>query len=109
MPVGAVASFAHRVAGLLLFLCLPLVAFLLDLSLQGSNGFAHAGQLLQSPWLRVLQVGVAWSLLHHFLAGLRFLAFDLGWGTSRMAARRSALVVNLAAPVLTLIILWRLW
>jgi len=109
MPVGAVASFAHRVAGLLLFLCLPLMAFLLDLSLQGPDGFAHAVRLLQSPWLRALQAGVAWSLLHHFLAGLRFLAFDLGWGTSRMAARRSALVVNLAAPVLTLIILWRLW
>lgn len=109
MPVGAVASFAHRVAGVLLFLCLPLAAFLLDLSLQGPDGFGHAARLLQTPWLRILQAVVAWSLLHHYLAGLRFLAIDIGWGGSLPAARSSALAVNLAAPVLTLILLWRLW
>lgn len=109
MPVGAVASFAHRVAGVLLFLCLPLAAFLLDLSLQGPDGFERVAQLLQTPWLRALQAAVAWSLLHHYLAGLRFMAIDIGWGGSRAAARSSALAVNLAAPALTLILLWRLW
>lgn len=109
MPVGAVASFAHRVAGVLLFLCLPLAAFLLDLSLQGPGGFEHAAHLLRTPWLRALQAAIAWSLLHHYLAGLRFMAIDVGWGSSRAAARRSALAVNLAAPALTLLLLWRLW
>lgn len=109
MPVGAVASFAHRIAGVLLFLCLPLAAFLLDVSLQGPDGFDRAARLLQAPWVRALQVVIVWSLLHHFLAGLRFLAIDVGWGSRLPVARGLALAATLAAPLLTAMLLWRLW
>ena len=34
-PAGAIASIAHRISGVLLFLSLPYLAWLLDLSLQG--------------------------------------------------------------------------
>lgn len=109
MPVGALASIGHRISGVFLFLSLPLAAFLLDLSLQGQTGFEQAAQLLSSPLLRLVQVVLAWSLVHHALAGLRFLLIDVDVGVEKPTARASAFVVNLAAPILALLLLWRIW
>ena len=109
MPVGAVASIGHRISGVFLFLSLPLAAFLLDLSLQGQAGFEQAARLLSSPWLRLVQIVLAWSIAHHALAGLRVLLIDVDVGVEKPVARTSALVVNLAAPVLALLFLWGIW
>lgn len=109
MPVGALTSIGHRLSGVLLFLCLPLAAFMLDLSLQGADGFAQAARLLNSPWLRFVELVVAWSLAHHFLAGIRFLLIDLEIGVDKAPARMTALAVNVAAPVVAALCLWRLW
>lgn len=109
MPVGAITSIAHRLSGILLFLCIPLAAFLLELSLRGPEGFERAAQLLSSPPLRLAQLILAWALAHHLLAGIRFLLIDVEVGVARPAARASALAVNLLAPLLALLMLWRFW
>jgi len=109
MPVGALTSIGHRLSGVLLFLCIPLAAFLLDLSLQGPDGFVQAAQLLVSPMLRLIEMLVAWSLAHHALAGLRFLLIDVEVGVDKPTARASALAVNLAAPLLAILFLWSIW
>lgn len=109
LPVGALTSIGHRLSGVLLFLCMPWATFLLDLSLQGADGFAQAVDLLTSPWLRAVELLVAWSLAHHFLAGIRFLLLDLDIGVDKAPARATAWAVNLAAPVLAALCLWRLW
>ena len=43
--------------------------------------------------MRLMLLVLAWSLLHHLFAGMRYLALDLGLGLEREAARPSALVV----------------
>lgn len=109
MPVGAVASIGHRISGVFLFLSLPLAAFLLDLSLQGQAGFEQAAELLSSPLLRMVQIVLTWSIIHHALAGLRFLLIDVDVGVLKPTARASALAVNLAAPILSMLFLWSIW
>lgn len=109
MPVGAIASIAHRLSGILLFLCIPVAAFLLELSLRGPDGFERAAQLLGALPLRLVLLILAWSLAHHLLAGIRFLLIDLEIGVALPAARASALAVNLLAPLLALLMLWRFW
>lgn len=109
MPVGAITSFAHRITGILLFLTIPLAAFLLELSLRGPDGFEQAARLLTSAPLRMLLLIFAWALAHHLLAGIRFLLIDLDIGVDKGAARASALAVNLTAPLLAMLLLWRLW
>jgi succinate dehydrogenase / fumarate reductase, cytochrome b subunit len=101
-PVGAVTSIAHRLSGLLLFLAFPVLVYWLDLSLRDPAGYARAVEWLQCDWVRFASVLVAWSLLHHLFAGLRFLLIDLGVGVERTAARRSAWAVNGLALLLTL-------
>ena len=102
-PVGAVASIAHRISGVCLFLSLPFWIYLLDLSLQGPDGFTQTLGILQSPWIRTGLLFAAWTFFHHLLCGVRFLLLDAGIGCELRQARRSAWFVNVAALAMTLI------
>jgi len=108
-PVGAVASIAHRISGVLLFLSIPLLVYLLDLSLQDLRGFNQAAALLQSDWFRLASTLVAWSLFHHLFSGIRFLLIDIGAGVGLRQARTTAWLVNVAGAAAALLYLgWML-
>ncbi len=109
MPVGAVASIAHRISGVLLFLAVPAMIWLLERSLAGPEGFAQALDVLRHPLARLVTILLVWALLHHLLAGLRFLLIDLEIGVERAPARAGAWLVNLGAPLLTLLLLGAWW
>jgi succinate dehydrogenase / fumarate reductase cytochrome b subunit len=109
LPVPGVASIAHRVSGVLLFLAIPLFLFIFQRSMQGEAGYAEALNLLRHPLVMLITLVLLWSLLHHWLAGIRYLLIDVDVGVERAAARRSAWTVLLLAPVLTVIILGVLW
>ena len=101
-PAGAITSIAHRISGVLLFLSLPFQIYLLDLSLQGPLGFDKTLATLHNGWFKAGFTLIVWSLLHHLLSGIRFLLIDTGRGVSLQQARRSARLVNVIAPLMTL-------
>jgi succinate dehydrogenase / fumarate reductase cytochrome b subunit len=108
-PVGAVTSIAHRISGVLLILSTPLLVYLLDLSLQDSDGFDRAAALLQTTGFRLGSTLVAWSLFHHLFSGIRFLFIDVGTGVGLRQARTSAWLVNVAGLAAALLYLgWML-
>ncbi|RMD71172.1 MAG: succinate dehydrogenase, cytochrome b556 subunit [Gammaproteobacteria bacterium] len=102
LPVMAVTSFLHRVAGLVLFLAIPPGLWFLQRSLSSEAGFLEVGDLWQGLPGRVLWGVVLWAFAHHFLAGVRFLLMDAGMGGSLKVARGSAWAVNLASPLIAL-------
>lgn len=104
-PIGAIASIAHRVSGVLMFIALPVLAALLDASLRSEAGFASVRGLLSSPLALVVSGVLAWALVHHVLAGIRHLLMDVGIGGELERARASARFVLLAAPALALLLL----
>ena len=104
-PIGAIASIAHRVSGVLLFIALPVLAVLLDASLRDEAGFASVRGLFSSPLSLVVAGVLAWALVHHVLAGIRPLLMDVGVGSELVRARASARLVLVAAPALTLLFL----
>ena len=105
-PVGAVTSIAHRISGILLFLSLPFLIYLLDLSLRGPGGFDKALATVQNGWFEAGFTLLVWSLLQHLLSGIRFLLIDIEQGVTLQQARRSAWLVNILAPVMTLACSW---
>lgn len=104
-PIGAIASIAHRVSGVLLFITLPVIALLFDASLRSEEVFASLRKLLSSPLSVVAATVLVWALVHHVLAGVRHLLMDVGVGSELARARASARLVLLAAPVLALLFL----
>lgn len=103
LPVGALTSITHRVSGVLLAIGLPLGVYLLDLSLQGPQGYARVGALFGQPLLKACAVALAWALSHHALAGIRHLLSDVDIGSDLHNARRSAWLVNLGGIAIALL------
>ncbi|WP_456447261.1 succinate dehydrogenase, cytochrome b556 subunit [Thiolapillus sp.] len=108
LPVAAVMSIAHRGAGVLLFLAIPLLIGLLSLALSGDAGFVRAALVVQQPLGKVVLFLLLWALAHHFLAGIRYLLLDAHLGVRAPYFRHSAWAVLGAAPVLALMLLWGL-
>lgn len=104
LPVGGVVSILHRVSGLLMVLAIPVFAWLFAQALAGPEGFAATALFLAHPLARLLLLLLAWALLHHLFAGVRYLLIDLGLGVQRPAARRSAWTALAAALAVTLVV-----
>lgn len=104
LPVPGMLSILHRASGALMFLALPALLWLLDLSLRSETGYEHLRQFASNPVVRLVLVGAAWALLHHACAGVRYLALDMDLGVDRAAARRSAWAVFAVSGALTALV-----
>ncbi len=93
LPLPGVVSFLHRVSGVFMFIAIPFLVYLLDLSLRGQMGFQRAAQILSSPLAVIALLVLLWSLLHHLFAGIRFLFIDFDMGVDKQPARQSAWLV----------------
>lgn len=109
LPVGGVTSIFHRASGALLALSTPVLLYALMLSLRSPEDFQALADWVDG-WLgKLVLLACAWALAHHFLAGLRHLGFDLGWGEDRPTSRLTAwLSIGLAAAITALVALWSL-
>lgn len=108
LPVGGVMSIIHRITGVILFLAIPLMIYLLDHSLISEAGFNQVVVQAHTTLGSVLLLGLMWALSHHLLAGIRHLFIDVDLGVDKPTARMTALVVILVAPVLGLALTWGL-
>lgn len=102
-PVGAVTSIGHRVSGVVLALCTPVLIYLLDASLRSAEDYQGIRALLGTAPAKGMLVVILWAFSHHFLAGIRHLLMDIDVGSSLPAARRSAWLVNMASVALALL------
>lgn len=103
MPVGALTSITHRIAGILLALGIPFTIYLLALSLQGPQGYAQVVGMFDKFAFKVLMILFIWVLAHHLLAGLRHLLSDIDIGSHLHPARLSAWIVNCSAAAIALL------
>ncbi len=105
LPVNALVSILHRVAGVFLVLGLPVWATWFVRSLEGEAGYLAVHAALASPGGALFAGATLAALAHHGFAGLRHLLLDAHWGLGREASRRSAWAV-LVADVLALPLIW---
>lgn len=103
-PIAAIMSVGHRASGVLMILAIPFLAYILDLSLAGPDGFAAVKTILDSLFIKLVLFVVLWAMLHHLLAGIRFLLIDFDMGVEKEIATKSAQAVMVAAPVLAVLI-----
>ena len=103
-PIAAIMSVGHRASGILMVLVLPLLIYLLDISLQDEQGFAAAREVLQNGLVKLILFLVLWALMHHLLAGIRYLLIDFDIGVDKESGRKSATAVMVIAPLLALAI-----
>ena len=109
LPPAGLVSIMHRISGAALFLLLPLLLWLWDLSLTSELSFVRLREVGAQWWMKLILLGVIWAVLHHLVAGIRYLALDLHIGIDKESSRRSALWVYFISVPLTLIAALRLF
>lgn len=109
LPLPGVVSIMHRVSGAFLFLLLPVLLYILQLSLSSADGFAEVRSWFQTPVAKLALLLVVWAYLHHFCMGLRYLALDLDIGVQLAQARLTAKLVLVVSLVLTVLVGVALW
>jgi succinate dehydrogenase / fumarate reductase cytochrome b subunit len=109
LPLAGFASILHRVSGAGLFLMLPLLIYLLQLSLGTPQDFETFKAVMDHPLVKLILLGLLWAFLHHFCMGIRILLLDMHIGIELAAARSSAKAVLGVSLLLTAILGMKLW
>ena len=104
LPIAGIMSIIHRATGVFMFLALPYLIHLLELSLSGPDGFAEANAAVHGFIGKVFVFLIMWSLMHHLLAGIRYLLIDVHYGVEKSMAQQTALAVVIAGPILGLLL-----
>lgn len=109
LPLPGYVSILHRVSGAVLFLALPFLLLLLDQSLRSIETYTNLTEHMVNPVLKLGLLGLLWAFLHHFCAGLRYLAIDLHLLPTLAAARASSVWVMAVSLALTVVLGVKLW
>jgi len=109
LPVPGLISIMHRASGAALFLFIPVLLTLFELSLESSQTFLRFKAVFSHWAFKLVLIGLVWAYLHHLFAGIRHLALDLHYGSELPAARATSWIVLVGAIVLTAIITVKIW
>jgi succinate dehydrogenase / fumarate reductase cytochrome b subunit len=104
LPLAGFVSILHRVSGLLLFMALPLLLWALQASMRSIETYTTLMEIVQHPLSKLVCLGLLWAFLHHFCAGIRYLAIDLHLASSLARARASSKWVMGVSLLLTILI-----
>ena len=115
LPPAGMVSIAHRVSGVLMFMLLPFVVWLFDVSLSSEISYerftsAYASGLGFVPaWgVKLITLALIWAYLHHFVAGLRHLWMDATHAVSMEFGFRSAIATFAISLLLTVVLGFKL-
>ena len=103
-PITAFASILHRVSGVITYIALGILLWLLSLSLSSEQGFAQAQAITDTFLVKFILWGILTALAYHVVGGVRHLLMDLGFGEENLAgASRSARIAFAITIVLSLL------
>lgn len=103
MPPPALVSILHRISGAALFLALPLLLWLFDLSLISETSYERLAAIASNWLVKLVLLALIWAFLHHLVAGIRYLVLDMLVGLEREQARKNALAVFAVSLPLTVL------
>ena len=93
MPFTAVLSILHRITGIIIFLAVPFLIWLLQESLSSPIGYAKVDEILSGGFYRFAFFGVLWAFAYHIMAGIKHLLMDLGHGETIEGAKISSILL----------------
>jgi succinate dehydrogenase / fumarate reductase, cytochrome b subunit len=109
LPVAGLVSILHRASGLIMFVLLPFIIWLFDISVTSeisygtfTSAFGHGIGFVPGWFLKLIVLALIWSYLHHLIAGLRHLWMDATHAVTKEFGRSSAIVTLSVSIVLTL-------
>ena len=88
----AIASILHRLSGVIVFLLVPVLLWLLDKSLSSPEGFAQVQEIFNGFFVRFIVWVFVAGLIYHFIAGVKHLLANLGFAEELQSGRIAATI-----------------
>ncbi len=108
-PVTSISSILHRISGVILFLVIPILLYMLSLSLDSTESFNQLRECMTGPVAKFVLWGIVASLLFHLVAGIRHLLMDAGLGESLSGGRTGAYLVLILGAILAILAGFWIW
>ncbi|SCB87810.1 succinate dehydrogenase cytochrome b556 subunit [Kosakonia oryziphila] len=109
-PVTAIASILHRASGVITFVAVGILLWLLGLSLSSEDGFQAASAIMNSFFVKFILWGILTALAYHAVGGIRHMLMDFGWLEETFeAGKRSAnlsFVITVVLSILAGVLVW---
>ena len=109
-PITAIASILHRVSGVITFVAVGLLLWLLGTSLSSPEGFQTASSLMGSFFAKFIMWGILTALAYHAVVGIRHVLMDFGYLEETLeAGKRSAqisFVLTFVLSILAGVLVW---
>jgi succinate dehydrogenase / fumarate reductase cytochrome b subunit len=102
-PITAIASILHRVSGVITFVSIGILLWLLAKSLSSPMGFAEAVDIVDGFFVKLILWGILTALAYHIVGGIRHLIMDLGYFEELESGAKSAKVSFIVTGVLSLL------
>ncbi|HGW1148023.1 TPA: succinate dehydrogenase cytochrome b556 subunit [Klebsiella pneumoniae] len=103
-PITAIASILHRVSGVITFVAVGIMLWLLGTSLSSPEGFLTAASIMDSFFVKFIMWGILTALAYHVVVGIRHLMMDFGYLDETLeAGKRSAKISFVITVVLSLL------
>lgn len=106
-PLPALTSITHRVAGVILFVGVIFLLCALSGSLESAEGFATTKKSMTTGFGSFITWGLLAALAFHFVAGIKHLLMDIGFGETKESGFYAAVFTIVASSIL--IILAGVW
>lgn len=108
-PLPAIASILHRISGLIVFVGIALLMYVLDKTLASEEGFMAVQECLESVFAKLMLWGVLSALVYHLVAGCKHLLMDMGIGETLEGARVGAKLVLVISAVVIILLGVSIW
>ena len=116
LPPAGIVSILHRISGVLMFLLLPFVIWLFDVSLSSEVSYERftstfiAGIGFLPGWfMKLVALALIWAYLLHFTAGVRHLWMDMTHSVSKEEGHMSALSTLASSTLVTVALAFKLF
>jgi succinate dehydrogenase / fumarate reductase cytochrome b subunit len=108
-PVTMMTSITHRITGTGLSIGAVILAWWLVCISNGPEGWQSFHAIWDTPLGLLLLFGLTWSLVYHFLNGVRHLAWDLGYGFDKRDAERNSVIIFALSILGALAVFGAIW
>tara|TARA_R100000306_G_scaffold62599_2_gene75335 strand:- start:26249 stop:26623 length:375 start_codon:yes stop_codon:yes gene_type:complete len=108
-PLPAITSILFRISGVIIFVMLGVLLYLLDSSLESSESFARVEGWMDGFFVKFVVWGILSALLYHLVSGIKHLIQDMGYMETMEGATIGAKVsiaISIILIVLAGVVVW---
>ena len=116
LPPAGIVSILHRISGVLMFLLMPFIIWMFDVSVTSEvsygvfkAAFAAGVGFIPGWFLKLVVLALIWAYLHHLIAGIRHLWMDATHAVTKQFGHTSAIATLAISVLLTLALGFKLF